>query len=321
MKGKKILVVGAGISGLLAATQLHRSGAIVKVVEKGRGLGGRMATRRMEGARLDHGAQFMTVRSEEFGEWVSEWKERGWIREWFRRAPSDSSPEGHPRYCGITGMTDVAKALGEGLDVERSVHLKSTIWTPSGWAALAESGKSYHADILILTPPVPQSVELLRNSGISLPENDWSELCRIDYEPCLTGLLVLNGPSGMPDPGGIKVDGETVLWIGDNTRKGISPEVNAVTVHSSAAFARKYWDSPDEERLPLLLEAAAPHLNAEVRSAVIHRWRFNLPKRFWRSGYFWNEEYRMGMAGDAFGGGRVEGAALSGLGLARVLGA
>jgi len=317
-KGREFLVVGAGISGLLVATRLQRSGAVVKVVEKGRGFGGRMATRRMDGARLDHGAQFLTVRTETFGKWVEEWVAQGVLREWFRRAPWDSSPEGHPRYCGVEGMTDVGKALGAGLDVDRSVRLESVERAEGRWLARSESGDSYESEFLILTPPLPQSLSLL---GECLPPTDLEEMRRIDYEPSLTGLFVLDGPSGLPDPGGIKLDDPVVTWIGDNARKGISPGANAVTVHSTPAFARDYWDAPNEERLPLLQDAAGPHLQAAIRSAAIHRWRYNIPLKFWAKPFYWNAELALGLAGDAFGGPRIEGAALSGLALADHLGA
>ena len=60
----KILVVGAGISGCVCAHRLAEAGHDVTLVEKGRGVGGRMSTRRMSGARIDHGAQFFTVRDQ-----------------------------------------------------------------------------------------------------------------------------------------------------------------------------------------------------------------------------------------------------------------
>ena len=43
------------------------------VIEKGRGVGGRMATRRMEGARIDHGAQFFTTRDQRLKELNKAW--------------------------------------------------------------------------------------------------------------------------------------------------------------------------------------------------------------------------------------------------------
>jgi phytoene dehydrogenase-like protein len=40
------IVIGAGISGLAAATELAKAGCRTIVLEKSRGIGGRMATRR-----------------------------------------------------------------------------------------------------------------------------------------------------------------------------------------------------------------------------------------------------------------------------------
>ena len=46
-----VIVIGAGISGLMCATELERNGYSVQVLDKGRGPGGRMSTRRFQGAR------------------------------------------------------------------------------------------------------------------------------------------------------------------------------------------------------------------------------------------------------------------------------
>ena len=56
-----VAVIGAGISGLFAARTLADRGLNVKVFDKGRGLGGRMSTRRVDGKScFDHGAQYFT---------------------------------------------------------------------------------------------------------------------------------------------------------------------------------------------------------------------------------------------------------------------
>ena len=58
-----VLVVGAGISGVVAAAELTRAGARVLVLEEGRSVGGRLATRRIGEATFDHGAQSITART------------------------------------------------------------------------------------------------------------------------------------------------------------------------------------------------------------------------------------------------------------------
>ena len=56
-------IVGAGLSGVTCAASLHEQGISVRVFEKSRGIGGRMATRRTPaGLHFDHGAQYFTAR-------------------------------------------------------------------------------------------------------------------------------------------------------------------------------------------------------------------------------------------------------------------
>ncbi len=70
-----VIVIGAGLSGLLAAGKLNASGYRVIVLDKGRGVGGRLATRRMDGAVFDHGAQYFTVQDPGFDAIVQDWQE------------------------------------------------------------------------------------------------------------------------------------------------------------------------------------------------------------------------------------------------------
>lgn len=54
-----VAVIGAGMAGLVCAQQLAMAGYTVVVVEKSRGLGGRVATRRLHGTCADHGLRYL----------------------------------------------------------------------------------------------------------------------------------------------------------------------------------------------------------------------------------------------------------------------
>ena len=81
----KIVVIGAGISGCVCAWRLAQEGHSVTLLEKGRGVGGRMATRRMEGARIDHGAQFFTVRDPRMKRLLQIWQREEAVTPWYDR--------------------------------------------------------------------------------------------------------------------------------------------------------------------------------------------------------------------------------------------
>jgi len=305
------IVVGAGISGLLCATELKRAGRSVRLLDKGRGLGGRMATRRMGGARLDHGAQFFTVRDERFRRYVDEWLEAGVIREWF--GGGDEAGEDHPRYRGVRGMTDAPKHLAADLDVRNSEKVVDLAREVDRWILRCESGAIHRAQQLVLTCPLPQALQLLDTTGLNYAGEDLNRLRAVRYEKGLATLAILDGPSGLAEPGGQKLDRAPLVWIADNQMKGISPEVPAVTLHADAAFAETHWDSPDAVRGELMLDAARDLIRSEVLEFSCHRWGFTKPINPWPEPFYRNEALDLTLAGDAFGGPRVEGAALSGL--------
>ena len=119
------LVVGAGLAGLAFAQDATNMGKTVCVIDKGRGVGGRMATRRLEGnVRVDHGAQFFTARGSRFEDMVKSGLADGTIMEWSRGFPQwkngviETRPPGHPRYACPQGMSQIPKMLAQNVDVQ-----------------------------------------------------------------------------------------------------------------------------------------------------------------------------------------------------------
>lgn len=311
----RAVVVGAGLSGLLAARTLVAAGHDVTVLDKGRGPGGRLATRRMAGARLDHGAQFFTVRDDGFAALVHEWIAAGLVYEWCRGFghPAD----GHPRYAVRGGMNALAKHLAADLDV-RCGNLVFAVRRGDGgpgrrWDVTIDDGTHLHADAVVLTCPVPQSFSLLVTAEVDVPESLW----RTEYDRTLCLLAVLDRAPAVPAPGGVQ-HAEGFTFVADNQAKGIS-DVPAITVHADPAWSEIHWDDPTEETNAALLAGAAAFIDgAAVVESQVKRWRFATPRTIWPERY-WAGGSGVVLAGDAFGGPRVEGAALSGLAAAAAL--
>ncbi|MGB0678902.1 MAG: NAD(P)-binding protein, partial [Polyangiales bacterium] len=59
----RVAVIGAGVAGLRCARVLSDAGIAVRLFDKGWRVGGRLATRRIEGLGFDHGAQFIRGRT------------------------------------------------------------------------------------------------------------------------------------------------------------------------------------------------------------------------------------------------------------------
>ena len=98
-----ILIVGAGMAGLMAAHSLVQQHINVLLVEKNTRVGGRLATAKIDGGLADTGAQFFTVRNPHFRTYVDHWLGAGLVFEW-AQGWSDGSLNGapfdrHPRYA------------------------------------------------------------------------------------------------------------------------------------------------------------------------------------------------------------------------------
>lgn len=314
-----VAVLGAGISGLMAARQLVAGGRRVAVLEKGRVPGGRMATRRVGDAMFDYGAQYFTARDPVFQALVGPWLNNGAARAWsdgFATSTGVMKHDGEARYIGAEGMSMIPRRVAEGLPVHYGVTADAISHVDGRWVVRSRERAPISAAVLVLTAPVPQSLSLLAAGGVVLDAAAAVELTRIQYSPCLAALVRLLGPSQVPEPGGLWLDGEPIHWMGDNTQKGISePRLGAsVTLHASPDYSRDRWDADPDETGAELAASVQSWLGAEVTSVRLHRWRYSRPTVSHPARHLVaRSPGPVIFAGDAFGVARVEGAALSGL--------
>lgn len=309
----KVIVVGAGIAGLMAAHELVSAGHQVTVFDKGRGVGGRLATRRIGEGTLDHGAQFFTVRDDGFAARVDAWQRQGVVHEWCR---GFSDNDGHPRYVGTRGMSGIAKHLAGGIDVRLNSLVFSLVRDGAGFVVTLDDGSKHPCDAVVLTAPIPQSFSLMFSAGIEMPE----QLRTIDYDRTLGLLAVLDSPRhDVAAPGGTQNPDAVFSFIGDNAAKGVS-DVPALTFHANPEWSRLRFD----QELPMihaeLVEAARPWLgDARIIASEPKKWRFATPRTTWAERHWATDDGRLVLAGDAFAGPKVEGAALSGIAAGRLL--
>ena len=304
----KTHIVGAGLSGLLLANKLAGQREVV-VTDKGRGVGGRLATRRTNQAKFDHGAQFYRPKDELLRLFHQRWLERGISKHWFTNDDGE-------HYCAVNGMTALAKDLASGLTVALNERLVSVFFENGKWISSFESGLVQTSDELVLTCPVPQSIDILRASGITVPPS----LNSLRYSKALV-VLIENSLTSFTFKkfGYIEPKHDVVFSVADQKAKGLSP-VPALTVTLNESFSEKAFDSDDGSVFKETIKALDDLSPGFVAGSMqLKKWRYcKIIESFETS--FIEIQKGLYLAGDAFGGASLNGASRSASALATHLG-
>lgn len=310
----RVLVIGAGMSGLTAAAQLAAAGHEVVVVDKGRAVGGRMASKRIGPARFDHGAQHFSVRTPEFAATVESWIDVGVASAWFE-SESITHPERgvERRHRGVPAMRSICEYLAGGLTVRTGVRVERIT---AGPVAVTEDGDRLAADVVIVTAPVPQTLAMTEDLPISRSARD--ELLGIGYQSTIAIMATMEADLEL-EAGHTVGEGGAVAWIADNHQKGVSA-VPAITVHSTPEYAARHLEEDARRWVSDLIPEAERLTGGRVASAVGHRWRYSMPINPSQSGHLRLAD-GVYVAGEALAHARVEGAFLSGRAVAEAIGA
>lgn len=316
----RVAVIGAGMAGLAAARSLASEGVDVQLWDKGRGIGGRMATRRAEQGAFDHGAQRFSARSEAFRAEVEGWRERGWITE----TEPAAGPAPTPWWLPVPSVNALTKSLAIGLAVTVGTRVTGLRRQHGRWHLALEGGRDPGPfDVVLATAPAPQTAALFAPHGAFR-----EELGRIRYDP--TWALMLGCDRGRLDwPETIFSEGADEAAISLLVREGLKPgraddgALVRLTLHASSAFSLAHLEASEAEvteRLLAALRAQVPFAGAvRVRFSTAQRWRFARVATPLGADCLYDPERGLGVAGDGLLGPRIEAAWTSGRALARAV--
>ncbi len=268
------MILGAGISGLTAGRLLLDKGHSVQILDKGRGVGGRVATRwkgtrdHIEG-RWDHGAQFATFRSRDLISALKAWEAWDVLQDWL---PSHSDNT-LMRMCPAEGMNAFAKALAAPLDIQRSERVCHLERSGEKWTARTESGHSFEAPHVISTLPMPQLLDLAEASGWALQEDEQELLQQVTYERCLSLLAETAEPVSIGDAGYARVNTGVLETVISHRQKGIS-DAPTFTAHATPSFSLEWYDRDRPTAASVMRAALQEILDTSILSVQIHGWKF-----------------------------------------------
>jgi len=314
------LVVGAGISGIACATAMAEAGVIPLVVDRGRAVGGRMASRTLrdtgtafDGRVVDIGASYFTVSTPQFRTVVDDWSARDLARPWtdtFHVADSEGVQAvrtGPMRYAANGGLRSlIVDAASKLPDVWSSIDVTSVTADDT---SLIVDGERRSAVALCM--PNAQAHRLI-SSPLMTPGLEAS-LTGITYEPVIAVTAVFEEQCWEDFDGMFVNDDPVLTWIAnDGARRGDDAPV--LVAHVNPVLAARHLDDPASV-LPLVIATLGRVLSLTAQPSWVdaHRWTFAKPMAAHQEPFHLEETRLLGLAGDAWADGpKVETAWLSG---------
>jgi len=331
-----VVILGAGVAGLSCARELVAGGARVVLVDRGRSVGGRCATRRVEGQPVDHGVCFLHGSHPDFVRAIREIDATlidGWprVREGNGRpCQSDAFRPEETRVAYEEGVNAFAKHLGRGLEVRLDTTVTGLEPKRGAVQLTTESGDRIEASTLVLALATEQLTAL---ASPLFQLNDAFDaagklLGQLGSVPSLTVIAGYNRALQPPNFHIAYPETSRIIMLAshDSSKR---PDAHALVMvyQCHTNWSRKHLAAPREQWSALVLEEA---------SRVLGDWA---GKPEWGQAHVW--EYarvdrgnelsapilieieggaRVGLAGEVFApGGGIQAAWLSGRNLARRL--
>lgn len=321
-KSPKIAIIGAGLTGLYLAQRL-RGAASVTVFEKSRGLGGRMSTRRAEGYQFDHGAQFFSARSADFAAFLRPYLEDGTVKPWSPRlvhlSDDGETPQWTaPRYVAVPGMTALAKAMAQDIEVQRALQINKITRQDTGRYLTCTDGQDHGPyDWVISTAPALQTARLMPQEFTGHQALDQARM-----QGCYSLMLGFKASLQLPWDAA-KIGNDPLAWIAVDSSKPGRTNAQSVVAQTSNTWAEANLERDQQDVRTELVSAFAHATGHEADQAdyiSLHRWRYASVATPASAPFLIDPAHGLAAAGDWCGAGKIEAAFDSASALSETLG-
>jgi predicted NAD/FAD-dependent oxidoreductase len=327
LAGAPILIVGAGVAGLSCARALSDAGRAVLLLDRARGVGGRCATRALEGQPIDYGPAFLHGRDPGFLaalDAVPATPLPGWPAA-VSGAGQPCQPEaftpGERRLAFAEGVAAFPRHLATGLPIRLETTVTALEPEGDGVRLRLGAGEPLWARDVVLALAAEQALSLLEPLPSPSPDVRAARalLQFSSSRPCLA--LLATYPEGSPRPAWQACYPEAsrlLQLVAHDSSKRAAPARVALLLQAHPAWSRAHLE--DAAWPQALLEEAGRLVGpwaASPSATHPHRWRYARsdqvaelagPLRFSLPG-----GGRLGLCGDRLApGGGVEGAWRSG---------
>lgn len=296
----KLIIIGAGISGLATAYTLakHAPNVQIQCIEKSRGVGGRAATRRRDGAVFDHGAQFFRTNDDHQLAFFRDVIDASQLIDIAKPvwtfahdntiAIGDSAQNNAPKLVYRSGINQLGKLLipaNLAISFQQRIHHFAF---EDNMVRCFDANKQLIAsgDAIVFTPPAPQTIDILSESlfDSSIKTQLIDALAPATYRPCLSITMAFAQTIDFPFYALVNSDRRhDISWLAfehDKDPSRAPAGQSLVTIQLAPSASRTHWDDSLDTLSSYYLPIISSLLGYELSTPLwVDRqgWRYALP--------------------------------------------
>nr|XP_060624756.1 renalase isoform X1 [Anolis sagrei ordinatus] len=290
----RVLIVGAGLTGSLCAALLRAEFpperlSRIALWDKARGAGGRMATSRRDRdprCTADLGAQYLTLGADpKHRSFYEDLLTHGILKPMTALVEGMVMKKGTENFVTPQGISSIVKYYlkkSAGADIFYDHQVTQLYLRDGKWEVCVNTGSSDQFDVVILTMPVPQILQLQGDIGNLINKSQRQQLESVSYSSRYALGLFYEAGTQIDVPWAAQYisNNPCIRFISiDNKKRNIeSPDIGpSIVLHTSTSFGAEYleWDKEKVEQLILdQFRKIMPDL-PEPASTKCQRWRYS----------------------------------------------
>ena len=288
-----VIIIGGGLSGSYLSFKLKKHGYKVLIIEKSKGIGGRMCTKPVGGNLVDYGCQYITPKTDILLSILSNLEQKSVVK----RIKIDHKDA----FISSYGMNKIPQYLSLGVPTLTSSFAERLEYKKNYWVTYTPFSL-YRSRFIVLTMPINQVHMLLKNSNIST-----HELPNVEFEEFFTATFKGNSDNQK----NAFNESKSFPWICNNTLKGLRNTSDIFTVNLSSKLSKKYHQIDPKQRTSVFQGLLKENGFKHVSHLSLHYWKYAYSSKQNNISHIFDENINLGICGDSFSTGKVDGAVQS----------
>ena len=289
-----VIIIGGGISGSYLAFKLKDKLQDILIIEKSKVLGGRLCTKPVGSGQADYGCQYFSPKTDKLASLVNMLEKKSIMKKIDMNSKKDV-------FISPYGMNKIPQYLSLGVPAITNSFVDKIIKRDGNWDVQVGS-LFFKAKRVIITIPIKQVAVLLKKSELGtfkLPKSNYNEFYSVTFT------------SNKSDKVNIIENSKSLPWVCNNRLKGLHNDKNVYTANFSSELSWDYQKLDTESREHSMRKVL--HINGfdKIENFSTHFWKYAFSLNQNNISHFYDEKIHLGICGDSFSIGQVDGAIIS----------